>query len=117
MQRQAKALRAPQRWPDARQTGRWTACSSAVHDFSATVLGVRRFVGARNRGFFLAEAHCLDLGIRHAQKAQRTTDGLRAALAQREVVLAATALVGVPFYRNAASAIGLQEARVRFDEV
>jgi hypothetical protein len=52
----------------------------AVVQFSAAVFRHGFLVGAGNRGFFLAEAHGLDLRIRHAQQAQRASDSFGTAL-------------------------------------
>src|SRR4030095_2413222 len=92
-------------------------CSSAVGDFSAAVLRPGSFVASRRGGFFLAEAHGLDLGVRHAQQAQRAAYGFGATLPQRQVVLAPAPLVGVALNRDLAAAVGLEETRVRLDQV
>ena len=74
-----------------------TVVISAVGHFHTAVLGVGSLVHAERRGLFFAEAHRLHLGLVHAQQRQRTADGFCALLAQCQVVLAATALVGVAF--------------------
>jgi hypothetical protein len=68
---------------------------------------------AAGRSF--AEAHRLDLRRAHAQQRQRAHHRLGALLAQRQVVFAAAALVGVAFDDHAALRIARQRAGVALD--
>jgi hypothetical protein len=69
----------------------------------------RRLRRCPARRLFLAEAHGLDLAVLHAQQAERAAHGLGAALAQRQVVFAAAALVGVAFDRPRAAPLALRK--------
>src|SRR5207253_828461 len=68
-----------------------------VLDIRAAVLCPRGLVVTLRLRLFLAIAHGLDASVAHAQDGHHLLDGLGAALAQREVVLAAAALVAIAF--------------------
>jgi hypothetical protein len=66
-----------------------------VLDVGAAVLRPRLLVVAHRHRLFLAEAHGLDTAILDAEHGHHLLHGLRATLAEREVVLAAAALVAI----------------------
>src|SRR4051812_11287498 len=69
--------------------------ASAVHQFGPAVLAPGVFRVGLGRRLLLAETDRLDLGVAHAEQVQGLLHCFRALLAQREVVLAAAAFVGV----------------------
>src|SRR5690606_11894191 len=97
--------------PAAKGASTW----STVDDLGAAVLRPRVLTRALGRRLLLAEAHGLDLRVVHAQQGERAAHGLGALLAQRQVVLAAAALVGVAFDGDLARRVGLQEAGMAVD--
>src|ERR1043166_2451768 len=68
-----------------------------LHDLDAAVLLPGRFVVAHRRGPLFAVADDAELAGRHALELQGLLHRARAALAERDVVLARAALVGVAF--------------------
>ena len=72
---------------------------SALHvaDVGPTVLGPRGFVVAFGLGPLRAVAHRLDLAGLGAHQLELLGDDLRALVAERQVVLARAALVGIAF--------------------
>ena len=75
---------------------------AGVDDVDAAVLGPRRFVVAFAARLFLAEADRLDLDLGGAQQHHQLLHRVGALLAQRDVVLARAALVGVALQRSPA---------------
>src|SRR5688500_9275137 len=89
---------------------------AVVGDVGAAVLGVSLLGVALGARLFLAEAHGLDLCGRRAEERHHLLDRIGAALTQREVVLAAAALVGVALYRHSGLAVLRDVLRVRGDD-
>src|SRR6266542_6860987 len=89
---------------------------AGVDDVVASILGPGRLVVTRVLRFLLAEAHGLDLRVGRAVEQHHALDGVSAALAERDVVFPAAALVGVALDRHARRAGGLQILRVRLDQ-
>src|SRR5690606_22387242 len=89
---------------------------TGVLDIRAPVLRPRLLVVARRDRLLLAEADGLDAAVGHAEHGHHLLDGLGAALAEREVVLAAAALVGVALDADARVAPLVHVAGMRLDE-
>ena len=68
-------------------------------------------------GLLLAEAHRLHLALRLARHVHHVPHAFRAPLAQREVVLAAAALVAVALDGDARAGVSAQVARIRLDRL
>src|SRR5512134_160629 len=68
-----------------------------IHELDAAIQAPRFLVAARLRRTLFAIAHGRELLGSSALQHQHTAHGLRAALAETDVVLAAAALVGMPF--------------------
>src|SRR6185503_20107695 len=89
--------------------------AAPVDEVAAAVLGPGRFVVPDRPGLLLAEAHRLDLLILGAREAHHLARVFRASLAERQVVLAAAALVAVALDREPCARVLAQIARVRLD--
>src|SRR6185436_11418012 len=87
-----------------------------VEDVVAAVLGPRGFVVARVLRLLLAEAHGLDLAVLRAEERHHPLDRVGALLAERDVVFARAALVGVALDRHARVAVLREVAAVRLDQ-
>src|SRR5262245_16433921 len=68
-----------------------------VDDLDTAILRPCGFIAARGGRALFAIAHRRELRLRRSLQQQRATHGLRAALAEADVVLTRTALVRVPF--------------------
>ena len=88
----------------------------SVDDFYAPVQRVALFTLAGGGGPFLAETDDPNLLRRHAGGDHGLAHGIGAALAQRDVVLAAAALIGVPFQLGDDARIAGQGAGVGRDD-
>src|SRR6185295_18514834 len=80
---------------------------AAIADIVAPVLGPRRFIVARILRLFLAEADRVDLRFGRTGQHHHPLGGVGATLTQRNVVLAAAALVGIALDRHVRVAISL----------
>ena len=89
-----------------------SAWRSLIDQIGATVLGKRRVVIGAAAGLFLAQAHGFELGFGHAQCDQRAANRLGPPLAEREVVLAAAALVGIALDHDFLRAVAGQVLRM-----
>src|SRR5690348_2404073 len=87
-----------------------------VLDVRTAVLGPGGLVVALRDGLLLAEADGLDAVVRHAQHGHDLLHRLGAALAEREVVYAAAALVAIALDLGAGIAVLDHVARVRLHE-
>src|SRR3989442_7136443 len=88
---------------------------AAIEDVAAAVLGPGGLVRFGIARLFIAEAYRLDLLLLHAQNSERALDALGALVAEREIVFAAAALVGVALHDDMRVAVVAQIAAVRFD--
>src|SRR5258706_7825386 len=89
---------------------------AGVHHVVATVLGPRAFIVPRIARLLLAEAHRLDLVVGGTVERHHALHLVGPALPQRDVVLAAAALVAVALHRHARGPVALQILRVSFDQ-
>src|SRR5438105_6574516 len=90
---------------------------SPIQDLDATILRPGCFtVSAIDRFLFAVGDRRYAVGG-NAEHAHRALHGLRAALAESEVVLARAALVAVAFEMHFDVRVGRQVARVRFDDL
>src|SRR6187431_120966 len=80
--------------------------TSLVLQFGAAVLGPRGLVAAGRRRPLLSETHRFELRVGDAQEGHRSQHRLGPLLTEREVVLAAAALVGMALDRAALAAVG-----------
>jgi hypothetical protein len=87
-----------------------------IQHVAAAVARPRLFGVAELLGLFLAQAHRLDLLLAHAQQQQHALHALGAALAERDVVLAAAALVGVALDQHLQLGVPTQVRGMRLDQ-
>src|SRR5215470_6543887 len=87
-----------------------------VDDVVAPVLGPRVFFVAGVARLLLAEAHSLDLRIAGPVELHHALDRFGAPLPERDVVLAAAALVGVALDGHLRALVRLQVLAVRLDQ-
>src|SRR3546814_16205852 len=80
-------------------------CSSDLRH-RAAVLGPGGFIGTGRFGAFLAVADRADPRFRHAKRDEIVLGGVGATFAQRQVVIAGAAFVGMPLNRDANIRIG-----------
>src|SRR6185312_6910295 len=88
-----------------------------IDDLDTTVLRPGRFIAARGGWALFAIAHRRELRIRRTLQQQRATHGLRAPLAETDVVLARAALVRVPFEAHLRARRRSEMLRVRRDDI
>src|SRR5262249_51635588 len=87
-----------------------------VNQIAASVFRVGLLVVGGRLGFLRAEAHRFDLAGRHTHQHQRTLDRISAALAEREVVFAAAALVAVALYTQLHILVRQEKLAVRLHD-
>src|SRR5665647_1450322 len=90
--------------------------SLTVVEFGAAIFGHGRFIHPWRSGLFLAKTYRLDLGVSNPQQAQCPAYRLCALLPERQVVLATTALIGVPFNRHLAGLVGREKPGMRLND-
>src|SRR6187455_1873386 len=110
-----RSRRSP-RTPARGRRGVRPALLARVDDVVAAVLGPGRFVVAGVLRLLLAEAHGLDLAVLRAEQRHHALDRVGALLAERDVVFARAALVGVALDRHARVAVLREVAAVRLDQ-
>src|SRR6185312_6936322 len=88
-----------------------------IDDLDTTVLRPGRFIAARGGWALFAIAHRRELRIRRTLQQQRATHGLRATLAETDVVLARAALVRMPFETHLGTRGRREMLRVGRDDI
>src|SRR5439155_19688493 len=87
-----------------------------IDEVVTTVLGPRALVVSGVPRLFLAEAHRFDLRFGRAEQHHHFLYGVGATLSKRDVVFAASTLVGIALDGHAAAPCTLQVTTMRLDE-
>src|SRR5438552_6239530 len=101
----------------ADRVSRFLLLASAIHDVAAAVFGPRSLVVASGLRLLLAEAHRLDAVLADAEQRHDLRHAVGAALAQRDVVLGAAALVGIALDHDLEAGVRAQVVGVGFDQL